>query len=244
MVITQASRFEVLMMLIVKTETTEQKPNAPCIRTGSGTIMLYHGSKGGIIGNIKPISRELCDFGKGFYLGTDQMQPQTLICNFPNAKLYTVRVDLNNLRILEIETGIDWALLIAFYRGKMETVKTSNIYKKYAGMADGCDMIIGNIANDRMFVVLDRFFAGEITDTALINSLSALKLGKQYVARTSKACSQIEIIDEKSFSIAERDALRRKAEANRHEGICLAEEICRKHRRDGSFFDEILEKGK
>lgn len=32
-------------------------------------IILYHGSKGGIKGNIKPISREFCDFGKGFYLG-------------------------------------------------------------------------------------------------------------------------------------------------------------------------------
>lgn len=47
-------------------------------------------------------------------------------------------------------------------------------------------MIIGYIANDRMFIVLDRFFNGEITDLALVNSLSALKLGKQYVALTEK----------------------------------------------------------
>ena len=39
-----------------------------------------------------------------------------------------------------------------------------------------------------MFVVLDRFFKGEITDEALIHSHSALKLGKQYVALTEKAC--------------------------------------------------------
>lgn len=49
-------------------------------------------------------------------------------------------------------------------------------------MADGCDVLIGCIANDRMFVVLDRFFKGDITDEALIRSLSALKLGKQSVA--------------------------------------------------------------
>lgn len=61
-------------------------------------------------------------------------------------------------------------------------------------------MVIGYIANDRMFVVLDRFFNGEITDLALINSLSALKLGKQYVALTDKACNQIKIIDEQELT--------------------------------------------
>ena len=91
---------------------------------------------------------------------------------------------MSGLKILDVEVGLDWALLIAFNRGKLESVKGSRIYQKYASMAAGCDMVIGYIANDRMFVVLDRFFNGEITDLALINSLSALKLGKQYVALT------------------------------------------------------------
>jgi hypothetical protein len=173
-------------------------------------------------------------------MGTEKMQPLTLICNFPDARLYTVEADLTGLRVLEVEVGIDWALLIAFHRGKMESVKNSGIYKKYAGMADGCDMIIGYIANDRMFVVLDRFFSGEITDVALVSSLSALKLDKQYVALTEKACRQINIMEEKSLSETERDALRLESEAHRQEGIRQAEEICRRHRRDGRFFDEII----
>ena len=210
------------------------------IRIGNETVLLYHGSKAGITGDIQPISRELCDFGKGFYMGTEQMQPLTLICNFPDAKLYTVKADLTGLRVLDIEVGLDWALLIAYYRGKMGPVKGSELYRKYAGMADGCDMIIGYIANDRMFIVLDRFFSGEITDIALINSLSALKLGKQYVALTDKACRQIEIVQEKTIGAAERDDLRQTSEAHRQEGIRQADEICRKHRRDGRFFDEIL----
>ena len=210
------------------------------ILTGNGTVLLYHGSKSGITGDIEPISRELCDFGKGFYMGIEKMQPLTLICNFPNAKLYTVKTDLTGLRILDIEVGIDWALLIAYHRGKMESVKNSSLYQKYAEMAKDCDMIIGYIANDRMFVVLDRFFSGEITDVALVNSLSALKLGKQYVALTKKACRQIEIVEEKVLSEADRKVLRIESEAHRQEGIRQAEEICRKHRRDGRFFDEII----
>jgi len=210
------------------------------IRTGHETVLLYHGSKAGITGDIEPISRELCDFGKGFYMGTEQMQPLTLICNFPEAKLYTVKADLTGLRILDIAISIDWALLIAYYRGKMESAKGSAIYKKYTEMADDCDMIIGYIANDRMFFVLDRFFSGEITDIALVNSLSALKLGKQYVALTDEACWQIEIMEEKAIGEVERDELRKTSEAHRQEGIRQADEICRKYRRDGRFFDEII----
>ena len=207
------------------------------------SITLYHGSKSGIKGEIKPSSRDLCDFGRGFYMGTEENQPLTLICNFPKAKLYTLQVDLSGLKILDIEVGIDWALLIALNRGKIETVKDTSIYKQYKNFANGCDMIIGFIADDRMFVVLDRFFSGEITDAALIHSLSALQLGKQYVALTEKACSQISIVEEKAIDEAEREVLKTASEKNRAEGISKAEEICRKYRREGRFFDEIINGG-
>ena len=152
----------------------------------SEMLTLYHGSKSGIHGAIAPISRERCDFGKGFYMGTDKTQPLTLICNYPNAKMYTLSVDLSGLRILNVEVGLD---------------------------------------------------------LALINSLSALKLGKQYAALTKKACENIKIIEEQEFSEEERAKLKQESEANRYEGIAKAEEICRKYRREGRFFDEILRAG-
>lgn len=207
------------------------------------TVTLYHGSKSGIRGAIAPISRQRCDFGKGFYMGTDRNQPLTLICNYPKAKLYTLSMDLSNLKILDIEVGLDWALLIAYHRGKMEYVKSSPIYDRFANLSKGCDMIIGYIANDRMFVVLDRFFNGEITDLALINCLSALKLGKQYVALTEKACKKIKILDEQELSENDRGKLKQESEANRSKGIAMTDEICRKYRREGRFFDELLKAG-
>jgi transcriptional regulator with XRE-family HTH domain len=206
-------------------------------------VTLYHGSKSGIRGSIAPISRERCDFGKGFYMGTERTQPLTLICNFPDARIYTLSVNLSGLKILDVEVGLDWALLVAYNRGKMESVKHTTIYNRFANLSKDCDMIIGYIANDRMFVVLDRFFNGEITDTALINSLSALKFGKQYVALTEKACKKIKILDEQVLSGNDRDKLKQESEANRSKGIAMADEICRKYRRDGRFFDEILKAG-
>lgn len=142
----------------------------------SGTIILYHGSKSGIKGNIEPKSRENCDFGKGFYMGTEPEQPLPLIRNFPKASFYTLELDLEGLEVLDIDIGVEWALLIAFNRGKMESVKGSRFYEKYANMMKGYDVVAGYIADDRMFVVLDSFFRGEITDRALVESLSVLKL--------------------------------------------------------------------
>lgn len=211
---------------------------------GTGKVTLYHGSKSGVDGDISPISRELCDFGKGFYMGTEKSQPLTLICNFPKAILYTIEADLTGLNVLDIEVVIDWALIIAYNRGKMESIKGTAIYNKYKEMSNGFDMIIGYIANDRMFVVLDRFFSGDITDVALVNSLSALKLGKQYVAITKKACKQIKIIEQKAIGRKERDELRIASEKNREEGIAKADEICKKYRREGRFFDEIIGENK
>ncbi len=210
---------------------------------GNEIVTLYHGSKSGIRGAIAPLSWERCDFGKGFYMGTDRTQPLTLICNFPNARIYTLSVELSELRILDVQEGLDWALLVAYNRGKMESVKHLPIYNRIADLSKDRDMIIGYIANDRMFVVLDRFFHGEITDIALINSLSALKLGKQYVALTEKACKKIKILDEQVLTETERDKLKQESEFNRSRGIAMANDICRKYRREGRFFDEILEVG-
>ena len=211
-----------------------------CAALDSQRITLYHGSKSGISGAIMPASRKHCDFGQGFYMGTNQIQPLTLIYNYPNAKLYTLSADLSDLRILNMEVGLDWALLVAYNRGKMESVKSSPIYEYFANLRKGCDMVIGSIANDRMFVVLDRFFNGEITYLALIHSLSALKLGLQYVALTEKACRRINILEESSLSDADRDKLKQESESNRSAGIRMADEICKKYRREGRFFDEII----
>ena len=203
-------------------------------------LVLYHGSKKGIVGDIAPISRDECDFGSGFYMGTNTLQPLTLVCNEDKPKFYTAELDLAGLKVLTVEIGMDWAMLIAYYRKEMESAKGTAIYEKYAHMADGYDVIIGYIANDRMYTELSRFFNRTLTDVALINCLSALDLGKQYVAISEKACKQIKILKEEPLSQLELSLLKDMSAERRKEGIALAEEIEVKYRREGKFFDEIL----
>lgn len=203
-------------------------------------LILYHGSKKGITGDVAPISREECDFGRGFYMGTGTLQPLTLICNEDKPKFYAVELDLTGLKVLTVDVGMDWAMLIAYHRKEMESVKGTAVYEKYAHMADGYDVIIGYIANDRMYTELFRFFNKTLTDVALINCLSALDLGKQYVAISEKACRQIKILKEEPLSPLELALLKDMSAERRKEGVALAEEIEVKYRREGKFFDEIL----
>ena len=220
-----------LANMIIDSKTYENTDNK---------LILYHGSKNGIVGDIAPISRSECDFGQGFYMGTSTLQPLTLVCAEEKPKFYTVELDLSGLKVLNVEIGLEWALLIAYYRKEMESAIGTEIYEKYANFANGYDIIVGYIANDRMYTELSRFFNKTLTDTALVHCLSALDLGKQYVAITEKACKQIKVLKEENLSQLELAILRDMSVERRKEGIALADEIEVKYRREGKFFDEIL----
>ena len=214
------------------------------IKLDSNRVLLYHGSKSGIEGTIEPKSRKQCDFGKGFYMGTDPGQALTLICDYEKSKFYIVSVNTDNLAQIEVPANIDWAMLVAYHRGKMEKINGTPFYNKYRDMTQDKDLIIGNIANDRMFFVIDNFFVGNVTDMALINSLSALQLGKQYVVISQKGCDAVRIEAEVELSYLERQFIKEIAEENRAKGISLANDICKNYRREGMYFDEILDEAK
>ncbi len=226
--------------MILKKITDESK----AMKLDSNRVLLYHASKSGIEGTIEPKSRKQCDFGKGFYIGTDPGQTLTLICDYEKSKFYIVSVSTENLALIEVPADIDWAMLVAYHRGKMEKIDGTPFYNKYRDMTQDKDLIIGNIANDRMFFVIDNFFVGNVTDMALVNSLSALQLGKQYVVISQKGCDAVRIEAEVELSYLERLFIKEIAEENRARGISLANDICKNYRREGMYFDEILDEAK
>ena len=176
-------------------------------------LILYHGSKNGITGEIAPIGRKETDFGRGFYMGTDVMQPLTLICGEDSPKMYTLRINLKELKVLDIPLGMDWAFLIAYNRGHMEGYSNSPLFKRYAKMENGYDII------------------------------SALKLGKQYACISQKACDNVEILSERTVTPFELSFLRELSANHRKEGIRVAEDIVKQYRREGKYFDELLMEG-
>ena len=211
------------------------------IELEQGRVLLYHGSKSGIEGDIAPRSRKQCDFGEGFYMGTEPSQALTLICDYESARFYIVSILVDELAVLDVPADLEWAMIVAYHRGRMEKIKGTAFYNMYQEITKNKDLVIGSIANDRMFFVIDNFFIGNITDIALVNSLSALELGKQYVAVTKRGCEAVRIEKEIRISYLEKLFMKNVSEANRVNGSSLANDICKKYRREGLFFDEILE---
>ncbi len=214
---------------------------ANSIKIEDNRIILYHGSKSGLEGKIEPKSRDKCDFGKGFYMGTEIGQSLTLICDFPKSEFYIVSIDTKDLNLVEIPADMEWAMLVAYHRGRMDKIKGTKLYEKYENYLSNRDLAIGSIADDRIFYVIDNFFQELITDQALVGSLSALQLGKQYVLLTQKGCDKVKIEMKVKLSWLERKCLQIVNEENRIKGVNIANEICKNYRREGRFFDEILD---
>ena len=206
------------------------------------TVRLYHGSKAGLSGAIAPLSRNACDFGRGFYMGEDSHQPLTLICDDESPVLYTLDFKLDGLKVVEFQPDLDWALFVAFNRGRMERYADTLFYRRYQEIRESADAIYGKIANDRIYYVLNRFFDRLFTDAVMLESLKALNLGNQFCAVTPRACSAVSIVDSRQVGVAERATLREKAHRQRQLAIERTSDIVTARRREGLFFDEILER--
>ena len=60
---------------------------------------------------------------------------------------------------------------------------------------------------------------------------------RKHLAALNQTSAEKEI----ELSFFEKKVLRKVSEGNRQKGIELANEICKSHRREGKFFDEILD---
>lgn len=204
----------------------------------------YHGSKRGLEGAIRADrGNPAADFGAGFYMGTDAHQPQTLICGGPSPVLYTLDLDSSGLKVYEFQPGLDWALFVAFCRGLIpDRFLETPFARRYREIQGGYDLIRGKIANDRIFNTVQAFFRGELTDVALVRSLQALNLGDQVCAKTAAACARVSIVDSRMLSPSECEGLQIKAENQRQTAIRETDRIRLQYRREGAYFDEILER--
>lgn len=205
------------------------------------SLTLYHGSKNGLNGPIRPLSRSVCDFGRAFYLGDSPHQPETLICDNDSPHLYTCELDLTDLSVHAFADNLDWAMFVAWNRNRIPTEYRQFFDAKYAPLVATTDVFRGKIANDRMFVVLGWFFDDFISDAGLVEALGVLNLGNQYACISEKACRQVMVVEDRVLTPQACEILRNRAMNQREYAMGAVDRIRRFHRRNGRFFSEILE---
>lgn len=204
--------------------------------------ILYHGSRGGIIGDIVPRSRPGTDFGEGFYMGTDPMQTKGLVSNEPQPVSYALAVDFSGIgreKTLILDR-YEWFYTILHFRRTCKPFNGSRIDEAIGEVTAGFDFVMGPIADDRMNEAVRRFAANELTDEGLFACLSHVRYGTQIVAKTEEACRRIRIIAEQVMYEDELDGIIAYQQEQRRQARGIVSRIQESYKGRGRYLSELL----
>lgn len=206
----------------------------------------YHGSRSGIKGEIVhdySSGRKRIDFGQGFYLGETFKQSSTFVSEEDGKeRIYKLSFDKTNLNCKLLE-GLDWIFFIGYNRGKIpEGPKYKKIINKMKSfLSSNYDVLYGEIADDKMSMNMEEFFANRLTYEQLEKCLTRLRLGKQYCLKTKRACDSLEIVEVYELDDVYRYFIHEYAASSRNEAVEDSLNIAKANVK-GLKFEDLLEK--
>lgn len=201
--------------------------------------VLFHGSKNGLSEVTISGARENCDFGKGFYLGETYNQALSFVCEKEKSSVYSFKYSLSHLKIKQFECNLDWMLAICYYRGTLGEFSSNSRVCKIVAEIEAADVVIAPIADNKMFYVMAQFTEGEINADVALHSLSASKLGFQYIFRTEKALENLVPIEKLYLSNPEREDCRSALNERSYE-IDTKLKLAKREFKTGLYIEEIL----
>ena len=171
--------------------------------------VLFHGSKNGLSEVTMTGARDNCDFGKGFYLGETYSQALSFVCEMEKSSVYSFKYTLDNLKIKRFQCDLEWMIAICYYRGKLRDYSSNTLVNKIVSEVEAADVVIAPIADNKMFYVMSQFIEGEINADVALHSLSASKLGLQFVFKTEESLKNLIPIEKYYLSNPEREDCRK-----------------------------------
>ena len=209
--------------------------------TKKNNVILFHGSKNGIKGNINlKQSRGTNDFGPGFYLGESMEQTITFVSRFPKSSAYIFSFNTQNLKSIKFNVDRDWMLTIAYFRQRLNHFKDSEQLQRLILQLDDIDYIIAPIADNRMFQIINTFIDAEITDEQCKHCLAATNLGFQYVLKSEKAINHLMLLEQCYLCNDEKQYYRDLKESLDLLGQDKVKIARREYRGKGKYIEEIL----
>lgn len=202
-------------------------------------IILFHGSKKGLTNISCDGSRDNCDFGNGFYLGENYNQALSFVFEYENSSVYSFAFNNNNLKVYKFECDLEWMLVVCYYRGTLNEYAN---HKKVLDIIDkikNVDVIIAPIADNKMFYIMSQFAEGEINADVAIHSLSASKLGVQYILKTDKAIDSLVPIEKYYICKEERNDCQINLEKRGYE-IDNKLKVAKREFKEGLYIDEVF----
>lgn len=146
-------------------------------------MILYHSSNTSVEKPDVLHSRKYLDFGRGFYLTSIYDQAVRYAQRFKrrgqeawlNTYELSDNIEVWNIRRFETYNQ-EWLDFVAQCRDGKDV--------------GDYDMVVGGIANDRVIITLDRYFAGELTKEEALGQLKFEKPNIQYCIRSGEMLSE------------------------------------------------------
>ncbi len=180
-------------------------------------------------------------------MGTKREQAELLVLDEPSSVIYTLNLHLENIpqkHILIFSNPMDWAFFVLYNRNMLEDfegIQNTQFYKNLANIANNKDIIIGPIADDNMTMIMEQFVDETITDKTFMECIRCINWGSQYVAKTKRACEQIEIIKKEKITTEKRESYYKNEADRRRENNKKLKTTRKQYRREGKYLNEILE---
>lgn len=201
--------------------------------------VLFHGSKYGLSEVTITGSRDNCDFGKEFYLGETYNQALSFVCEKEHSSVYSFRYSLKNLKVKSFECNMEWMLAICYFRGTLKDFPSNPMIDKITAEVEEADVVIAPIVDNKMFYVMAQFIEGEINADVALHSLSASKLGLQFIFKTEKSLKNLIPIEKYYLSIPEREDCRKSLNERSYE-IDTKLKLDKREFKTGLYIEEIL----
>ncbi len=229
---------------------------------------LYHGSIAGIKGKpiieysdgIQDFEKEFStkeiedkqivkysdrfhDFGKGFYLAELEEQAINRVCKCDKPKIYKYDLVVNSSETYEFENITLWALYVARCRKMYDFSKYSKLMKLFDEI-DKYSVMVGYIADEKIFEVHKNFINGSISDLALQGCLKSIRYGRQYVIKNQSYCGKyLYKISEYDLSEADKQKSQQWEREAKQDIKNKLETIKEQYRNNynNRFFNEIIE---
>lgn len=203
--------------------------------------VFCHGSRDGIKGDVKLIaSTNMNDFGQGFYLGQTLKQAGMFVSDSKNSSIYLFEFDTDELSSIKFNISLEWMLAVSYYRKLLSQYDNNDIIKGIIDSINECDYVIAPIADNRIFELIDAFAKGLLTDKQTMYALSATHLGFQYVLKTERALSHLNVLDRCYLCPIERSIYNQSNNIESNTSLNKAKLSKYKYKNQGLYIDDIL----
>lgn len=209
--------------------------------TQKGIRTVSHGSRTSIKGSIRlDVSGESNDFADGFYIGQSLSQAAMFVGGEPNSSLYILTFDTRDLESAVFNVSTDWMLAVAYFRDRIPEYADHPKIKEIEERVSNCDYVFAPIADNRVFETIDAFTEGLITDKQCLYALSATHLGYQYVLKTQKALSHLDIKKHLYYCPIEKMMYNKEADIESNTSMNKAIIAKKRYTDEGQYISELL----